>query len=594
MNRVLLGISFLIVLASAGYYGWTHFFAGKYSDLDYVAATIAVPPFEMAGSAATGQYALQLGNFSDAVASQFGSKLDWTVVEYSREGFLENELERNRLPSVTIPANEGGDSESIDGQALLAVEEVITRYPAADYLLLGKINGLDVTPVRASNTTTLSRRLNRIRSTIDVRIVDVSNRQWLVNRTVVVDEVLEDNSSAETQIEAAIEVAAARVVNAALRAYYREFVIIDEDTSVEERRLGISAGSNQGVEPGLFFKALSENIAASSSVLEIIEVRPDSSVARVVSGSPQIDDRIASLAVDAPESLISATHLSTNKTLDIAFGGIADRTIDSAHSESVVATLEDKAQLYLQQMDGISVSAKRDWRADAVLSEQMLDDLSKGREPALPRGTLTGSDYLIFVSLDYVGYEQQQTHEYEAFGTTISDRKKARGKVDATLYILDVVTGDYVAGSERLSKSWELESDDFTQQLPELVDKLAQTLSAEAMLSIRPLQVSAISGTDIILNHKRSAGLVIGEQFAASRAGADVFDEHTQTTLRNVGGIEFGRLELIGFDNAGWGKARLVSGVMPEPNALLARVDADAPQTATESATESSKRKLNW
>ena len=581
MKNLSIAIVIVIFLVAGGYVLWSTVNQPRTDS-----STVAILPFQMSGSAASGQYALQLDSLTDAVSNRLGQVNSWKVVEHSRKGMLVQEIqdgtsvvEENNyslplsLKNLFGNANEENENNEANSTTNEAAESIAVVYDAADYVLLGRVNSFEVRPERAGQgSAILSRRVNRIKSIIDVRIVDVETRTWLTSQTITIDEVLSDENSAETQIQQAVQIASAKVVNALLRAEQGSFTVIDTRSDNLGQWVGISGGSQQGVEQGLVLKVLPQSAAQNSSTIEITEVRAQTAVGKVISGNPVIDDSISS----TPVTRKGRTGQSNNTLLKLAIGGFStDSLKDTAiMAKAIFGKLRRQLQINLQQFDGISIYEDDAAAIKKMLSKQMLDDLSKGREPALPLGTLKSVDYLIFGVVENFTMTGGKSQSYEAFGTTITETQPLKNQMDGTIYIVDVNSGEYILG-RNISSDMELKVTEASADrlLSQSGKDLAHQLAGEIMLAIRPLAVMLVNKNEFILNHKKLSGLALGDRFSATGKGGDIYDENTQTWLKNVGGETFGDLEITAFDASGWARASLLEGQAPPAGALLKKLD---------------------
>jgi curli biogenesis system outer membrane secretion channel CsgG len=478
---------------------------------------IAVVPFSASGNAESGQYALLLSNFSNALATQFSAASDWQVVESERLDALETEQAFEAPPppaappSASEPSTPGADADTEGSaaskipspQPVQSAAKWAAKFPSADYVLIGRINGFDVRPFDArTGGATLARRENRVQSRIEVRIVDVHTRAWVAARSVRIDERLTDDSAAETQINQAMSLAADQVVRAVLRAVAGER---EPAQLVESNSEAPPEGTEPRIAIGRFFVAGSD-----------------------------------------PESRVGGTLMDQ---------------------------ITQELLLNFHQYSGLRVVEDRSGNIKDLLTQQMLEDLSKGRDPGLPMGSLHGVDYLIFGSIgghDVVDGRREVT---QMFGATLVKDVPPQMLFDGTIYILDVSRGEYTVGGS-LSLDVDLRGQTASRAMATAARSIASDMFVKTMLQIRPLSVVDVKTGDIVLNHTSAVGLAVGDRFTAMSRGTDRFDSGTQTWLRNVGGQRLGELEISSFDAGGWAHAHLVEGELPPVGALLVRGSA--------------------
>ena len=582
INRIVVGISFLILVVVGGHFLWTNYIQTNKGE-DIHSPSIVIVPFVLSGSAGSGQYTLELDSFTDAVSNHLGAVSNWTVLESSRKDMLLQEIEAAYPQTTTYQAELSVNESELQTTETIAIESVTAHFPSANYIVLGRINGFDVIAERSSGVTPLSKRVNRIISTIDVRIVDVNTRQWLASQTVTINETLPDNTSAETQIQKAIQIGARKVVNALLLAEAKQFAITEARSDSTGNWVSISGGSRQGIEQGMQFRAHNADPTRTATLIEIVEVRPMSSLARVMKGVPSVGDAVPA----QPSVQFSET---TNQALRIAIGGFYQP--GSEKKQLVSSVVLDQLAVQLRsnftEFEGVNVVEDQAVLESKMLAKQMLDDLHKGREPGLPRGSLRGVDYLVFTSIEYLGLEASETKSYQAFGTTISEKTDAKGKFYATAYLVDVNSGE-MAISRKIALDQTLPESNDSRLYSQFTQSLGRHIAGELMLSIRPLAVIEKSGDSVVLNHKSLSGLKVGDIFTASGKGRVVFDESTQSHLHNVGGEVIAELEITHFDGGGWAHAKIIDGDVPPIGSLLTKSNVE--QTKESSVQ---KPKLNW
>lgn len=530
--------------------------------------TIAVAPFLPSGAAASGQYALQLLNFSDVVASQIGSKEDWVVMESSRIDMLEEELRNAYFPIDQRTAE--SDILEIDFEA------VQVAFPEADYLLLGNINGFDVIAGRdGASTATLARRVNRFRSQIDMRVVDVHTREWLANSTLVIDEMLPDNNSAESQINDAMQLAAAHITDSLMLALAEEFTVLEtaKDPDIGDV-VSIDGGTNQGVRAGMRFSVIDQSSIALSSEIEVIESRSDTAIARVVRGTPTASSVVPASPLSSEQP---GTTSQRGQLIRLALGGFYSASgNDGSINEEFVAQISSQIKISLQNYGGFSVIEDQSQEAviEKILQQQFRDDLSRGREPDLPLGTLRGVDYLVFGMLSNAQLEEGGSRTQTLFGREFTSEEPSVVQLGGTIYLVDVVSGEYAAASNVIV-DLPLEADDLTNFLTSgLGVAYGNELTAKLLTSIRPLAVLTTVNGSVILNHKNSAGLQVGDRYKVFANGQSVVDPFTNTVLDNVGATQIAEIEISAFDASGWATARVLEGELPESGDLLLPIPA--------------------
>ncbi len=236
---------------------------------------------------------------------------------------------------------------------------------------------------------------------------------------------------------------------------------------------------------------------------------------------------------------------------------------------------------------GLRVVEDRTGNIKDLLAQQMLEDLSKGRDPGLPMGSLHGVDYLIFGSIAGYDLVEGRRETTRMFGTAVVTEVPPKAIFDGTVYVLDVSRGEYMTASN-LSLEVDLQGQTAARAVAGVARGIADKMFSSTLLQIRPLSVVDVHEDDVVLNHTGAAGIAVGDRFTAMTRGVDRLDPNTKTWMHNVGGQRLGELEVSGFDAGGWAHARAVKGSPPPAGSLLVRAD----ETTTRETK--SARKLTW
>jgi hypothetical protein len=287
-----------------------------------------------------------------------------------------------------------------------------------------------------------------------------------------------------------------------------------------------------------------------------------------------------------PLSLIAPAEAIQPPPIRVAMGSFYLSTTSGQEALDTEFALQVTSQVKvaLQNYGGLAVVEDQNY-TDAIqqiLSQQFLDDLSRGREPGLPLGTLRGVDYLIFgmlenFSIAEVGHQTQSLFGIEFFSETPNVLQ-----LDATVYLVDVVTGEYAAASN-VAVDLPFAGDNLERFLnSEIGVAFGNELTAQLLREIRPLAVLTTVNDTVVLNHKNSIGLKVGDRFEVYSNGQSVVDPSTNTVFSNVGSTRIAEIEITAFEPSGWAHARVVEGEMPSAGDLIIpsqELMADADET---------------
>ncbi len=495
--------------------------------------TLAIGKFQLTGSAQTGQYARQLFKVDRLLSEELARSRGWQMVESARI----NEL----LEEFSVVTEEPGRMDRLlDGMVDKIVgpqgneqtdsgsQQPVAGLPRADYLLVGEMDGFDVYFDDSAQTVngvarTLQNRARRARARLAFRVIDVNNRKWLLSHSRNIEIILADERSAESQIDLA------------LAAMVKEAVAT---IGQEEALQVVSATAPQG--------SASESVTASTT--GGLTVRP----VRVAFGGFSI----LHPNFDAEAGAFTQGALSTVKAA--AVSGVMGLP-ELVGIKAVAPELEAMISHRLKTAAGLTVMEQDAARVKKLLAQQVLTDLSKGRQPGLPMGTLRGVDYLVFGTIHDMRMETSKPQFVE--GVAMSRGGKPRnGKSRMHLYMQDVNTGENVL-SQELNVDFPLQGYKSVEDgLSALLTHIADKSIANFLLSMRPLEVLWAGPGTVLLNHGQMAGLAAGDELLVYNRGQDIPDPYTGVVMKGVGSTQVGSVRISGFSATGWAEADVISG----------------------------------
>lgn len=530
--------------------------------------TLVVAPFAQTGEAESGPYALALMGITSAVAAEFGSRTDWSVMESDRVTTLEEELDyagQEVLIEESVSLDiEGGEYAELAGASMTMMTsvELARVFPTADYVLIATVNGYDVAPVRQGGGAALSGRKNRIRSSIDFRIVATETREWVASDTIVLDKVFDDDGRSETQVNAFMRHAATELTTQALRKLAGELVIEGVEDSADKQIVRVSGGSAAGMRVGDRYRVAAGSLSTPATNIEITEVFPSYAVAEnagalLTAGSTftpvLVQENVATTAGIGPVRVGLMPCLRKNV---------------ETYAADYAVTVRNRLALYLQDYDGVEVVENREVIRDKALGEQLLDDLSKGREVGLPLGSLRGVDYLIVCNIESINATAGSSTVETVYGVDVVNKKDGQLRTRGSAYVIDVNSAVRV-GSSSVDSVALLDPSD--TEFVDAADQLAQNMFGALMLDLRPLAIAQVASGRLTLNHKQSVGIPVGALFDVYSPGEDVVANGEM--LQGLGGMNVGRLRVTGFDAVGWIQAEMMSGGSVEAGFLLRPAD---------------------
>lgn len=527
--------------------------------------TLAVASFGATGDAESGPYALRLMEITAAVATEFGARTDWQVMEGERVATLEEELDYAG-EELAAPATQQEDSDNeyseLAGSTQTSIDTTpyARAFPTADFVLIGSINGFDVAPVRSSSQAALSARGNRIRSSIDFRVVDVNSRRWVASDTVDLDRTFADDSRAETQVNAFLQYAAQEVATRALRKLAGELVVERVEASGSEQRVQLSGGRAAGLQVGDQYRVSTGDLSSVATTVEIIEVFPEYAIAQNTGAA--LDTGVT--FTPTPISDASTIRTASSKIRLGLMPCLMKDTVEFKANWAI--TVRNRLAIYLQGYDSVELVEDRAIFRNTVLGQQLLDDLSKGREVGLPLGSLRGVDYLAVCNLESAVVTAATSTTERVYDIAVAHSTEETVIARGSAHIIDVNSAASIAA---VAVDTVVSIDAGDQERISAADRVAQKMFGSLMTALRPLAVAFVSGEQITLNHKAAIGVQTNDEFLVFERGQDLVDAMTGETLRNMGGAQVGRLRITGFDASGWIQARMIGDTVAEAGLLL-------------------------
>lgn len=561
--------------------------------------TLAIGQFRFSGSAESGQYAPHLFKLNRVIGQEFAQISGWNVLE---KEYLDQAENNKFLTKVW--------DKVFDENSTPPVPKVV----GADYILIGEMDGFDVSinyggainQVGSEKVVaTVGRRSWVVRSRVSMRIVDTKNQQWLDNQVLIFEEIVADEGSAESQINAAMALIGEKIASSALLSISGapKVAQLDQDSTIIFNR-----GSQHGIVKGMIFDLCrvdnelkdpetGEMITVSGrryTSAEIVEVSSSSSVAKYLGEIlPEVGDT-GKLAQKKVDPILAA---AAQRNIRVAMGGFHSTGLAKVLSSRIPGltdSLDATIGTRLGKQPGIRLVDQDASRIKQLLAQQMLTDLSKNRQPALPLGTLTGTDYLVFgnlVSLDISKLSSGLSqHEPE-----LEDLMPTIGELHAFLYLQDVNTGENILGEEiKIKKRFKSSEQEFRKRVNILFDALAVTASKRFLFGIRPLRVAWVGLDSVLLNHGADAEIKIGDIFEAFTAGENQIDPYTGAIMQGMGAQLVGRLEVTGFSPQGWATAKCIAGNLPEKGVQLRSLSIKIEPKQQQQKVKAQSRQLNW
>ncbi|MBI9076129.1 MAG: hypothetical protein JEZ02_12020 [Desulfatibacillum sp.] len=548
--------------------------------------TIAIGEFRFSGSAESGQYAPHLFKLKRIIGDEFAKTSGWT--------FLETEQ--------AVESAEPMDQEISGGRLSRIFNELnpstgLFSRKGADYRIVGEMDGFDLSVNDRAKVVAIpdgqavgkvARRSWIVRTRVNMRIIDVKQNTWLNSEVVLIEETIDDDGTAESQIANVLQNIAQKIVARTLLSIsgYPKVTALDSNSIVILNR-----GLSHGLEKGMLLEILRDMGAANDpdtgkkillpgrpyGRLEVVDLEESTSRARFKGeGMPNIGDATRSFQ-KARDPIETAATL---RNLRIAMGGFHThgKAAFCAETPGLMEGLEASVANSLNQQPGLSVVEQDSDRIRRLMAQQMLTDLNKGREPGLPLGTLSGVDYLVFGNLVSLSMDPAQ-NPLKQMGFELEDMLPRTAQLHAFLYIQDVNTGEHALSEEiKIRKSVDFNLT-IEEVAPSLLEELADEASQRFLFGIRPLHIISANPDQVLLNHGENAGIKIGDQFEAFTIGENQVDPYTGAILHGVGAKFVARVEVIGFSPQDYAVATLSEGKILGEGLFLRPIESKTKHT---------------
>ena len=499
--------------------------------------TLAIGKFQLSGSAQSGQYARQLFKVDRLLSQELARAKDWQMVESARIGELLDEFDyeaerptkldqrMDRLLDGVLDKMVGEQSEEPPPNSATAPDPA-SQLPKADYLLVGEMDGFDVyfdDSAQSINgvARTLQNRARRVRSRISFRVIDVRNRKWLLSHSRSIEVILTDERNAESQVDLAL---ATMVKEAVATIGEEELLPVVSATAPQSGAEAVAtAATGLAVTP----------VKVAFGGFSIFHPNVDADLGHIDRADAQLINTLAA------QGQISLKELR----------GIA----------SVTAELETMISHRLKTAAGLKMMEQNSGRIKSLLAQQVLTDLSKGRQPGLPMGSIQGTDYLVFGMIHDMRMETSKPQVVEGIAMSAGGKPR-KGKTRMHLYLQDVNTGEHIL-SEELNLELSLKGQKTVEDgLSAMLVHIADEAIKKFLVSLRPPEILWAGPAGLLINHGHMAGLQPGDELPVYSKGETAVDPYTGSVMKGVGSTQVGLVRVSGFNVAGWAEAEIVNG----------------------------------
>lgn len=556
--------------------------------------TIAIGKFRVTGNAQSGPYALKLFKIDRFIADEFAQISAWRIVESERKNELLTERgEINNTPTRTdqfidngITALESKLFGEVDKVDTPVTKEYLNGYPAADYILVGQMDGFDFDIDRQTHlvktqsgqevAATLNSRAYIAQSTISLRLINVENREVVVAKRIFFRDKITSSANMESHVNEVLKRMASRLVAETLLSLAGDIQVagINEDGT-----LLLNRGSQSGLKKDMVMNlkrqgewvkdpVTGDNLSKSSHEIGTIVILSVTDKTAVVKYSGADRPNVEDLAVfdntefNKQDKGFQPVRMAVGT---VKFSDTSPKAPDAKYLDSLSEEIEQGLAQQLNGKLGIKIVDQESQRIRDMLAQQMLSDLNQGREPGLPLGTLRGVDYLVFMSIvrSELTLPKKETVFLEVLDQSVDQIKSGKGYIKAYVFLQDVNTAETAARTEiKIHKQFKKELT-AEKAWSELVEVLLSKVNRSILTQLRPLQVLSNANNSILLNHGKEV-LKIGDVLTVFGKGETIVDPYTGQRINSVGSVQVAELNVTQFQPGGYALAELTSGTLPE------------------------------
>ncbi len=557
--------------------------------------SIAIGKFRLTGSAQSGPYALKLFKIDRYIADEFAEISAWTIVESERKKEVlqeAREIKTNQPSRSSQLIEQGLDKlenyvfgEKVTTKSTVP-KEIINYYAAADYLLVGQMDGFDFDIDRQTNlvqaqggqevAATLNSRSYIVQSTISLRLIKVDGGEVVLAKRIFFRDKITSSASMETQVNEALKSMASRLVSETLLSLAGDIQVaaINMDGT-----LLLNRGRQSGLKPGMTLDlkrqgeivkdpVTGEDLTRTSHKIGVVVIQSTTDNTATAKYTGNDTTMVKDLAVfdntefKKQDKGFQPIHMAIGT---VTFTDNSPFAPQHGQRESLIQEIEQGLAQNLNGKLGIKIVDQHSQHIKDMLAQQMLSDLNQGREPGLPLGTLRGVDYLVFMSIvrsEAFAPKKQKVY-LEVLGESVDQIKQGKGYMKAFVFLQDVNTAETAARTEvKFHKVFKKEITP-SQAWSELIEGLLVSVNRSIFTQLRPLQVlSNTNSNSILLNHGKDV-LAQGDELIVYGQGETVLDPYTGQRISNVGSVEMGRMKVTGYQANGYAMAALMSGDIP-------------------------------
>jgi len=534
--------SLIIILFPLFLYGFNLFGSNdKNSENIDAQKTIAIGKFQLKGKITQSQYADILADFRSYIDDQFSKNSTFKVINKSN---LDEILSANGVYE---------EKSSFDFKNFEFITEKVKKNKQfnAEYVLFGEIKNFELDKLRGSKLNNgeianLSKKEMVLDSYVSIALIHIKTQEIVAKENIQIRETLQDVSSSNTLISNALNLLADKIVSKLLLSMTKEIKVI----SIQNDEVVLNKGRQNGIKKGMSFDIFNiKNIEGYTTQEKIATVK-------IKRSDKKISFATLENIIQLPQKGNLARHIENKKK------GFLEEKIRIAIGETIIERSNVKTsalsnyinrdmEYVFSQNRAFVVTNNNKSQTNKILAQQILDELSKGRETGLPLGSLRGVDYLVFNTIEYIEFNNKKVKiEFlKSLGLAHAKTQKAKAKLSGYTYLVDVNTGNKVASIPVvIQHEFSPKESLFEILMKYLSQKFVTVASYQLFNQISPLRIVRINGMSVLLNGGKNIGIKIGNVYTVYSKGEMITDNKTGQSYMS-GGMPVAKIRIDSFSN---------------------------------------------
>ena len=415
--------------------------------------------------------------------------------------------------------------------------------------MLGEIKNFSLDKLRGSKLNNqqiakVSKKQIVVNTNISIALIKISTQEIIAKENIKIKKLLADDGNSNDLIDSALYIMADELVSKLLLSMTKKIQVI----AVQDNELVLNKGSNNGIKVGMSF-----DIYKVQKIQNYDTQKKYPSI-RITRVDKKISFGKLKNIKELPTSGNIAKYVENNKNtflkekIRIAIGEtIIDRS--NVKNNVLINFINRDMEHAFNQNKSFIVTNNA--HANKVLAQQILDELSKGREMGLPLGSLRGVDYLVFNTIDYLKIDDKKIkiNYLESIRMLVMQRPKIKVQLSGYVYLVDVNTSNKIASvAVTITQQFSRKNNSFEVIMKQISQKFTKLASQSIFNEISPTRIIKINGMSVLLNAGKSLGIEIGSIYKVFSKGEMITDNHTGQSYQS-GGMPIAKIRINSFNN---------------------------------------------